>query len=330
MPPLRRTRWRWVAACTLAVLAAHALLFVALAPGWVDPEEAPHPTVALKVRSIVAAAPVAAVPEPEPAPAKVPAPVHAPKPRPAAPKAAVPEPVARAEAPAQESPEPSSPAVDLPVYATRLPQAGTWRYALQRGLASGEATLSWQPTADGAYDLHLEGRIAGLTVMDWASRGAIDGAGLAPERFAIRRRGRDHDAANFQRDAAKITFSGPTHEYPLLPGVQDRLSWMLQLSAIIDAAPQRFGPGARVTLMVIGARGGANLWSFNVVGTERVGDISALKLQRGARGPHDTQVEAWLDPAQGHLPLRLLLTQAEGGAPLELLRIANDKGSTAP
>ena len=220
--------------------------------------------------------------------------------------------------------------VDLPVYPTRLPQAGAWRYRLQRGLAIGEAELVWQPQPGGAYEMRLQGRIAGVTVLDWASRGAIDGAGIAPERYAIRRRGRDHQAANFQRDASQITFSGPTHELPLLTGVQDRLSWMLQLAAIVEAVPERFRPGSRIVLMVVGARGGSDVWSFQVVGPDAVADTPALKLVREARRARDLQVELWLDPARGHLPLKAVLAPTEGGTPLELQLLPGGDGSTGP
>jgi hypothetical protein len=213
------------------------------------------------------------------------------------------------------------------VYATRLPPPDTWRYQLTRGIASGDAVLSWQPNEQQRYELKLEGFIAGITVLDWVSTGAIDNAGIAPDRFVIRRRGKDSQAANFQRDAGKITFSGPTHELPLIAGVQDRLSWMVQLPAVIEAAPQRFGAGASVVLMVIGARGGADVWTFNVIGAERVGDTAALKLVREARKPRDVQVEIWLDPAQGHIPLRAVLSQPEGGAPLELQLQTGSTGS---
>lgn len=211
-----------------------------------------------------------------------------------------------------------APAIDVPVYATRLPPPGTWRYLLTRGIASGDAHLSWQPTEQQRYQMRLEGFIAGITVLDWVSTGGLDGAGIAPDRFVIRRRGKDSQAANFQRDAGKITFSGPTHELPLIAGVQDRLTWMLQLPAVIAAAPERFGAGTSVVLMVIGARGGADVWTFNVIGTERVGETTALKLVREARKPRDVQVDVWLDPTRGHIPVRALLSQPEGGAPLEL------------
>jgi hypothetical protein len=48
-----------------------------------------------------------------------------------------------------------------------------------------------------------------------------------------------------------------------------------------------------------------------------VGGIPALKLVREARRARDVQVEIWLDPARGHMPLRAVLATVEGGAPLE-------------
>jgi hypothetical protein len=222
----------------------------------------------------------------------------------------------------------TAPTIDVPVYATQLPAPATWRYALSRGIASGEAQLSWRPDAAAQrYDLRLEGFIAGVSVLDWVSTGALDAAGIAPERFVIRRRGRDSQAANFQRDVGKITWSGPTHEVPIVPGVQDRLSWMVQLPAVIEASPQRFTAGTNVVLMVIGARGGADVWTFRVAGPDDVDGMPALKLVREPRKPRDVHVEVWLDPARGHIPLRALLTQPEGGAPLELVLQA---GSTGP
>jgi hypothetical protein len=344
-PPLRRRR-RLFAAAVALVVSLHGLALLALAPSSID---APEPVVVapvLDVRSLVlpapplpAPAPVAQPPAPPLAPqqrrlAAVPTVVPAPPAASAAPSPPAPRPAAGVDAfdaaAAHAAPEPAPQAhataigptavatLEVPVYATRLPPAGSWRYELQRGLASGHAQLSWQPDAQGRYEARLQGWVAGVTVVDWVSTGALDSAGIAPERFAIRRRGKDNQAANFQRDAGKVTFSGPTHEVPLLAGVQDRLSWMLQLPAVIEADPQRFYAGASVSLMVIGARGGADVWTFKVVGTERLGEVDALRLLREARKPHDVQVDVWLDPAHGHIPLRAVLAQPEGGTPLEL------------
>jgi len=328
-------RQRRFAGLAIAVLAVHVLLLFVVLPTWVDTDDAPAAPPVLQVRTVRAAAPT-----PVPLDAPPPATQAAAPARPArriGPAAAAvatppmtsspaPTPVAviaptapvESEPAAAEAARPAPAAAELPVYATRLPAAGVWRYALQRGLASGEAWLTWQPTEQGRYTLRLEGRVAGLTMLDWVSQGAIDSAGIAPERFAIRRRGRDTQAANFQREAGKITFSGPTHEVPLLPGVQDRVSWMVQLAAVMEASPALRVPGAQVTLLVIGARGGAALWRFVVAGADPVGGTAAVRLVHDSERVHDTRVEVWLDPARGHLPLRAVLTPREGGAPLEL------------
>ena len=221
-------------------------------------------------------------------------------------------------APAAASPAP-------PVYATRLPSPGRWRYRMQRGAAIGEAELHFElATAEAGdapvYHLQLTGGAAGSPPLDWASRGQLDAAGLAPERFALRRKGRDRQAANFQREAGKITFSGPTHAHPLPAGAQDRLSWLLQLTAIVAAAPESFGAGSQVQIYVAGARGDAQVWIFAVEGWEPAqGSQRMLKLVREPVRLYDTRAEVWLDPQRQFLPQRLLQTPQGGGPALDLI-----------
>lgn len=323
------TRYRWpvLVAIGAMVLALHTVALMVFGPAWLDPDGPPAAAQRLHVRSMVApppptAAPVAAttqggVIEPRPAARASAAPALP----------AVPVDGNRRDAGASSQNAPNEPvadaaplAVDVPVYATLLPPAGRWRYRLQRGVVVGDADLDWAPLADARYELQLQGRVAGVTLLDWASQGRIDAAGVAPERFAVRRRGRDSQAANFQREAGKITFSGPTHELPLVPGAQDRLSWVLQLTAIVAAAPERFASGATILLYVAGARGDGDVWVFDVHGFETVGQMPALKLTREPRRLYDTRAEIWLDPADHFLPLHLRQTPTGGGPALELLR----------
>jgi hypothetical protein len=216
----------------------------------------------------------------------------------------------------------------LPVYATALPPPLLRRYRLERGLLWGTGELRWRPGA-GQYEASLTGEVAGINVLDWRSAGALDGAGIAPERYLVRRRGREAQAANFQREAGKITYSGPGSEFPLPAGAQDRLSVLLQIPAIVAADPQRFTAGARIQLFVTGARGDADAWTFSVEGEEPVdgpaGEVRALKLSRQPRKKYDTRVEIWLDPALHHLPVRARLSAAGGGDALELVLEAEDK-----
>lgn len=208
------------------------------------------------------------------------------------------------------------------VYPTQVPPPFRWSYALRRGALSGSGELSLLTDA-GGYRLELRGTVLGVEVTGLSSRGGFDAAGFAPERFIDRRRGKDRLAANFDRAGQRILYSGPSVMHPLQAGTQDRLSWMVQLPAIVQAAPERFGPGARITMAVTGARGDLDRWSFFVRGHERVevggGRVSnALHLTREPRRPYDTRVEIWLDPTRHHLPVRASLTVLPGGETLEL------------
>lgn len=208
--------------------------------------------------------------------------------------------------------------VGMPVYDAKLPPSATWRYRLQRGLLSGEAQLQWIVQGDGSYTLALEGTVAGIAALNWRSAGTSGPFGAAPTRFTVQRRSRGEQAANFDDDNRVITFSGSTNKLPWVNGVQDRLSWMVQLPAIVAAQPSQYTAGSTVLLMVVGAGGGAELWQFMVEGEENVDGVAALKLLRKPGKPYGTKAQVWLDPARGHMPLRAILTQGEDGSPLQL------------
>jgi len=135
-------------------------------------------------------------------------------------------------------------------------------------------------------------------------------------------------AANFQRSAGKITYSGPSNEYNLVPGTQDRLTWMVQIGAIAAADPKGVAAGKRVSMYVTGARGDADVWTFQAIGVENVPiggvSVSAIKLVREPRKVNDTLVEVWLDPQLHHLPVRARMTNQPEGETFELLRRPSD------
>lgn len=214
----------------------------------------------------------------------------------------------------------------IPHYRTQLPPAALLRYEMQRGVLRGTGDLSWRPQGD-RYELKLEAKVSGLAVLTQVSSGGFDAAGIAPLRFTDQRLRRGTTAANFQRAADKISYSGAPDEFALRAGAQDRLSWMMQLAAIVAAEPQLATPGAKVVMYVTGSRGDAGVWSFRCIGPEAVaargGTIDAIKFMREPREPYDTTVQVWLDPAQHDLPVRA--TQKSGpndeGYELRLLEI---------
>jgi Protein of unknown function (DUF3108) len=207
-----------------------------------------------------------------------------------------------------------------PVYATRVPPSTELRYTLRRGTATGEALLSWRADPQ-RYELQLHATLPSGASVEQRSQGGFDAAGLAPERLADRRRGRDQRAANFQRERGLITFSGSRAEFPVVAGAQDRLTWLVQLAAIAAAAPQGLREGTEVSMLVVGARGAASVWRFQVQSTQPVagpqGSSEALWLLREPQHPYDLRVEVWLDPARDFWPLRVRQTQIPGGEATE-------------
>ncbi len=282
------------------------------------------------------------------APEPVPVPVSVPSPRLALPLEAGPAntPALAADGPdfdplapphaalAATSPNPLG--REVPTYRTAWAPATTLHYQMRRGSALGQAQLQWRPSAElGRYELALQSQAwvgpSGAALkhppMQWTSRGQFDAAGLAPERFTVARRGRDRHAANFQRDKALVTFAGPAAQWPLAAGMQDRMSWMLQLGAILQAQPELAALGQQLHLWVVGAHGDASVWTFTVGAAEPdtpnpptglASTAGMVYLQREAAHPHDTQVQVWLDPAQHHLPIRVVFRRRAGAESTEL------------
>jgi hypothetical protein len=204
-------------------------------------------------------------------------------------------------------PTPPQPAVvDAPTPATEAPLLqlagpGSWQYRLRQGGQDGEAQLDWRPEGDGRYSLRLTRRIGERTLPAWESLGRLGQAGLTPERFALQRGGQDRQAINFDTDERVVSFSASPARLELPEGTQDRLSWLLQLAALVQANP---APGGRWRVWVAGLRGELREWVFEAADTTPE-DTGALHLRRLPLGEHDPGVELWLDPARGYWPVRL-------------------------
>jgi hypothetical protein len=202
----------------------------------------------------------------------------------------------------------------MPHHPTQLPPAQTMVLRVTRGNAVGQGSLRWAH-GEGRFALALQTESAlqteaTLPPVDWHSEGATSADGLLPERMEVRQRGRATHAANFQLERQVATFSGPRTQQPIAAQSQDRVSWLLQLPAIVQAQPERMVPGHVVPVHVVGARGDAAVWMFTVQGMEALAlgergiTLPALKLTRQATRAYDTNVELWLDPSRHHLPLR--------------------------
>lgn len=214
-------------------------------------------------------------------------------------------------------------AAEVPVYPARLPAPFARQYRLTRAGQSGSAVWDFRRETGADYVSSLIARFQrGAPWLELTSIGGVAAEQLRPQRSSDRRRGRGLQAASFDAEAGLIRFSGQAPAQPLLPGSQDRLSAMLQLSAILNAQPFRAGSGQRILLHVAGARGDASVWVFESKGlvpdgTELPNRAGLVYLVREPTQPYDTRVELWLDPARDHLPRSWRWTPTAGGAPLD-------------
>jgi hypothetical protein len=194
----------------------------------------------------------------------------------------------------------------LLVYDGRGEERGFIKYA-----ASGE--LLWAP--DGSrYNAHLEISAWGFRVRTWSSKGDLTDGGLQPLRFGDKPRGAEL-ATHFQREKGIISFSANNPDVPLQTGAQDKLSAILQLSAIVAGEPARYGSGTAIAFQAADAHR-AELWNFKVGALEPLdlpgGLVSALKLSKEPTVEFDQRIEVWLAPELGYLPVRIRITEANG------------------
>jgi Protein of unknown function (DUF3108) len=340
-PVWRGLRPGQAAAVAAGVLLLHLLLALAVwfgrSPSASGEAEGVNPGQAQIVFAELPRIRVAALPQtpttplmPQSPPTTSPAAIAAPPPvqRAPAPDAAA-TPVAAAPPVAATAPELPASGGPPPRYRTQVPAPARLTFRLQRGGVDGLAVLDWRLGAEagGGYVVQL-GSTASAGVGErwaWHSGGGFDADGLAPQRHTDRRGGRERRAVNFQREAGIVTWSASSHSEPLIPGLQDRVSWILQLAAILNAEPALRVAGQQIEIPVAGLRGEILHWRFDVRGEAivelpRGTQAGALHLVHDALRPWGPRIELWLDPRREFLPLKMQFGARPPLEPLDLLR----------
>jgi hypothetical protein len=320
--------WRRLAPLTVLVLAVHLALLVGEGRG-VGPVR--RQAVHLVTRTITPPAPPPAPAPAPPAPAMAPAPIARtapPTPVPAPAAARSPRAPAAAPAPTPAPPPPapaasSAPPAPAPAasaeaprgYAVLSPRRLQYLVTVQGRdgkLQEGEATLDWQQ--DGhEYEATMEVFGKDLPTRVQRSVGAITAEGLAPSYFSDK--ARSEQATHFERDKGRVVFSNNQPDAQIAPGLQDRLSAVLQLAAMVAAEPAQYPAGTLINLPTATTRQVDN-WVFSVVGAEEVvlaGDaVPTLKLERLPLKEYEQKVELWLATRMDYAPVRVRLTNPNG------------------
>ncbi|MEN9472583.1 MAG: hypothetical protein RLZZ495_672 [Pseudomonadota bacterium] len=202
------------------------------------------------------------------------------------------------------------------VWQYRAPPSATLDYEVDSvvdGTArTGAGELHW--SHDGInYNARLGVSYFRITLRTQTSTGKIGTKGLEPRRFGDKTR--SEVAAHFEREKGKISFSANTPDIPLQDGAQDQLSVILQLGALLGGNPERISEGTSLPFQAVGARSAEN-WTFMVGKMERLnlpgGEVMARHLWRQANAQYDVNVDVWLAPDLGYLPVRIRLTQTNG------------------
>lgn len=343
--------WRQLALLALLVLGLH-LLALKAAPGNFGLKLSPgEKTAAFDTRTIEPERPPEPIATPAPLPAPLPAPVPVVKPKPAPPP--VERPPVVAEAPAAIPVEPPAPVAEpessqlaaatptveplaapasptvaassptLPggpattlVTSVKLPPTVVLQYKMTGGAKGmnyyASAELGWKRNF-GEYDAYMKVSAMFLGSRTMTSVGSVTDAGLAPTRFADRFR--SEQAAHFDIEKRKVTFSANTPDAPWVEGTQDRVSVFMQLAGMLAAQPADFPQGSEITIYTVGPRD-ADTWTFVVETEEKLqlpaGEFATLKLTRKPRREFDQKVEIWYAPSLGYLPVRNRITQQNG------------------
>ncbi len=196
--------------------------------------------------------------------------------------------------------------------------------ASRKGLTlPADSTLTWQ-TQGNTYSASMVFEAMFGRSRSQTSVGSLDPVlGLQPRRFGDKNRTEVATHFDRSRNPPAVRFSNNAPDVPLTPSTQDRLSVLIQLAAMVAGEPKRYPPGQTVVLHTVSSRD-ADLWRFVVQNTEEldlpVGSLETVHLAREALNAYDNRVEVWLAPSLGHLPVRILWTQANGDVVDQQLR----------
>jgi len=177
--------------------------------------------------------------------------------------------------------------------------------------AGGE--LLWLPQAM-QYTAKLEITALFFRIRTWTSKGELTEGGLQPLRFGDKPRGAEQ-ATHFQRDKGIISFSANNPDVPLQPGAQDKLSALVQLSAMVAGEPERYPAGSSIRFQAADAHR-AEIWNFRAGATETLelpgGTLQAAKFTKDPTVEFDQRVEVWLAHTLQYLPVRIRVTESNG------------------
>jgi hypothetical protein len=170
------------------------------------------------------------------------------------------------------------------------------------------------------YRMSTEARAIGLTawlysgVLTQSSEGQIDSNGFVPTRFLEQRGSRGprevtHDPASGQIKLANQQVAQSA------PGVQDRLSSLLQIGLLLRGIEPLQDPGQTLSFpeMTPSGLGQATYRNQGVEKLQLSGKtVDAIRLTRLQKNPREPQIDIWVAASMQWLPVRIRLGDVAG------------------
>ena len=176
-----------------------------------------------------------------------------------------------------------------------------------------KATLQWHIEGDH-YQAQQSISAFLLGSLEQRSSGHLTAQGLVPDDFVDRRLAKTR-SVHFDWPAQQAHFDPQRPSAAIGTGAQDRLSVFLQLAALLQHMPDLRTPGTRMDVPTLGSRS-LQIWRFVVQAQESVevdgASLDALRLQRLPKAGSEDQTDIWVDPAQGYVPVRIHMQEANG------------------
>lgn len=158
------------------------------------------------------------------------------------------------------------------------------------------------------------------------AHGRLGPEGFVPERYA-HKGPRRSELTVFDYEKREVRYESIKDPLPLLKGVQDRLTFMIQLAWMLQQDPDRFSLGQIVTLPIAG-RNKLEEVEFVVLSDADLAlpgglVVPALHLSSNRQtNRYSVQIDVWMDRTDRLLPVRIRFEEARGTV-LDLLTARN-------
>jgi len=175
--------------------------------------------------------------------------------------------------------------------------------------------LYWHQQKSLAYDITQTQEWASGKRSTWVSAGQLAPEGLRPERYSEKTSTSSERATHFDAAHAQVIFSNNSPSQPLLAGMQDRLSILIQLGGLLAAQTPLPAAGSSIDVPVA-TLSQAGVWHFEIAGL----DASAtpdqktgpwLKVEHHPSQAWEPDLIIWYD-TQYFLPARIQTTYTNG------------------